>query len=58
MNPKTLQTSVVAENLPTRYGVVGTAPGVEFGAPMFVTAEGDIYLGTAGRGLLLLKKGK
>jgi hypothetical protein len=29
---------------------------VEFGAPLYVGAEGDIYLGTEGRGVILLKK--
>ena len=59
IDPKKLAISVVADDLPVSYGVVGSgAAAIEFGAPMYVTAEGDIYLGTAGRGVIELKKSR
>jgi sugar lactone lactonase YvrE len=59
IDPKKLAITTIADGLPVRSGVVGSGPAaVEFPAPMFVTAEGDIYLGTAGRGLIELKATK
>jgi hypothetical protein len=31
---------------------------IEFAAPLYVGAEGDIYLGTLGRGVIELKKSR
>lgn len=59
IDPKKLAISVVADDLPVGYGVVGSGAGaVEFAAPMYVGAEGDIYLGTSGRGVIELKKSR
>ncbi|HEU4735155.1 MAG TPA: hypothetical protein VFT22_44995 [Kofleriaceae bacterium] len=57
IDPGKLAISVVADALPVTYGVVGSGPaGIEFAAPLHVTAGGDIYLGTEGRGVIELKK--
>jgi hypothetical protein len=38
---------------------VGSGPAaVEFAWPLHVTADGDIYLGTSGRGVIALKRSK
>ena len=59
IDPKKLAISVIADGLAVSYGVVGSsAASVEFAAPLYVGAEGDIYLGTEGRGVVLLKKAK
>ncbi len=59
IDPKKLAISVIADSLPVGYGVVGSGPAaVEFAAPLYVGAEGDVYLGTDGRGVVLLKKTK
>lgn len=59
IDPKKLAISVVADGLPVSYGVVGSgAAGIEFAAPLYVGAEGDIYLGTLGRGVIELKKSR
>jgi sugar lactone lactonase YvrE len=57
IDPKKLAITTIADGLPVSYGVVGSGPGsVEFPAAMDVTATGDIYLGTKGRGVIALKK--
>jgi len=57
IDPKKLAISVIADGLAVGYGVVGSsAASVEFAAPLYVGAEGDIYLGTDGRGVVQLKK--
>jgi sugar lactone lactonase YvrE len=59
IDPKKLAITTIADGLPVGYGVVGSGPtAIEFPAPMFVTPEGDIYLGTAGRGVIELKQSK
>ncbi len=58
INPKNLAISVVAENLPVGYTVLGTYPALEFPSPMTVSPKGNIYIPTADRGLLVLKKKK
>jgi hypothetical protein len=56
---KKLSIAPIAEGLPVSYGVVGSGPAaVEFPTPLHVTADGDIYLGTSGRGVIQLKAGK
>jgi sugar lactone lactonase YvrE len=59
IDPKKLAISVVADQVPVGYGVVGPGTsGVEFAAPLYVSGDGDIYLGTDGRGIIELKKSK
>ena len=60
IDPAKLAITTIAEGLPVRSGgVVGSgSPAVEFSAPMFVTADGDIYLVTEGRGVIELKATK
>jgi sugar lactone lactonase YvrE len=59
IDPKRLAMTVIADGLPVTYGVVGSGPSsVEFGTPLHVSAEGDIYLGTEARGVVQLKKTK
>ncbi len=59
IDPKKLAITAIAEALPVGYGVVGSGPSaVEFPTPLHVTADGDIYLGTSGRGVIQLKAGK
>jgi sugar lactone lactonase YvrE len=59
IDPKKLAISVVADGLPVSYGVVGSGPAaLEFPSPLYVGAEGDIYLGTEGRGVIELKKSR
>ncbi|HEX7839461.1 MAG TPA: SMP-30/gluconolactonase/LRE family protein [Kofleriaceae bacterium] len=59
IDPKKLAITTLADGLPVRYGVVGSgAASVEFPAPMHVTADGDIYLGTEGRGVIEIKATK
>jgi hypothetical protein len=59
IDPRKLAITPIAEGLPVSYGVVGSGPAaVEFPTPLHVTADGDIYLGTAGRGVIQLKAGK
>ena len=56
IDPKKLAITTIADALPVGYGVVGSGPtAVELPTPLHVTADGDIYLGTAGRGVILLK---
>jgi sugar lactone lactonase YvrE len=57
IDPATLAITTIADGLPVRSGASGSgSPAVEFSAPMFVTPEGDIYLGTQSRGLIELKR--
>jgi sugar lactone lactonase YvrE len=59
VDPKKLSISVIADGLPPGNGPIGPGPAaVEFGAPLFVAPGGDIYLATAGRGVVQLKKGR
>jgi sugar lactone lactonase YvrE len=59
IDPKKLAISVVADGLPVSYGVVGSGPAaLEFPSPLYVGAEGDIYVGTEGRGVIELKKSR
>jgi hypothetical protein len=59
IDPKKLAISVIADGLPASNGPVGVgASAVEFGAPLFVAPGGDIYLATAGRGVVQLKKSR
>ena len=59
IDPRKLTITTIADGLPVRYGVVGAGTGaIEFPAAMYVTAEGDIYLGTEGRGVIELKASK
>ncbi len=51
-----LALKVIAVGLPVRSNVIGHHPGLEMPCPMTVGPEGDIYLPTAGRGLVMLKK--
>ena len=56
INPKNLTISIVAKNLPVGYGLVGSYPPVEFPLSMTVSSNGDIYLPTMDRGVIMLKK--
>lgn len=58
IDPKTRATDIVAGHLPVQYSTVGSYPPVEFPLPMTVAQNGDIYLTTADRGLLRLKRVK
>jgi sugar lactone lactonase YvrE len=59
IDPKKLAITTIAEGLPVGYGAVGSGPSaVEFPTPLHVTADGDIYLGTSGRGVIELKAGR
>jgi sugar lactone lactonase YvrE len=59
INPKNLALSVVAEGLPIGYTPIGSyPPGVEFSTPMSVDANGDIYIPTSERGIVVLRKKK
>jgi sugar lactone lactonase YvrE len=56
IDPKKLAITPIAEGLPVSYGVIGSGPAaVEFPTPLHVTADGDIYLGTSGRGVIQLR---
>jgi hypothetical protein len=56
INPKNLVISKVAENLPVGYSLMGSYPTLEFPSAMTVSPKGDIYIPTADRGLIMLKK--
>ncbi|MBI5552187.1 MAG: SMP-30/gluconolactonase/LRE family protein [Desulfobacterales bacterium] len=56
IDPQTLAVSVVAAHLPIAYGTVGSYPPVEFALPMTVDRQGNVWLTTAERGMLKLKK--
>jgi sugar lactone lactonase YvrE len=58
INPKNLAISPIAQNLPVAYSVIGSYPVVEFPLSMAVGPEGDIYIPTADRGLIMLQKKK
>lgn len=58
VDPKTMAVSTVAENLPVTYSIVGSYPSVEFPPSMAVDGSGNIYMATAERGVIMLKKGK
>jgi len=48
--------SLLAANLPIRYVLTGTYPALELPWPMSVSKEGNIYLATANRGVIMLQK--
>lgn len=56
INPKNLTISMIAQNLPVRYALIGNHPPVGVPAAMSVSARGDIYIPTANRGLIMLEK--
>ena len=58
INPKNLKISVVAENLPVGYAVLGSYPPVEFAGAMAMSPKGDIYIPTVNQGLIMLQKVK
>jgi len=58
INPKTLALDLVAKDVPVGYSPIGSYPSVEFPSPMTVSVSGDIYVTTADRGLIKLKKVK
>lgn len=52
---KNLAISVVAMNLPVRYVVTGSYPGLESPYPLAISPQGDIYIPTGDRGLIMLQ---
>jgi streptogramin lyase len=56
VSTKNLAISTMVQNLPVRYQVLGSYPYMEFPLPMAVNEEGDIYLTTKERGMIMLKK--
>ena len=58
INPKNLDIAVIAQDLPVGYTTIGGYPVLEFPYPLTVSPEGDIYIPTANRGLLMLDKHK
>jgi sugar lactone lactonase YvrE len=58
INPKNLAISVVAENLPVGYSLIGSYPPVGFAMAMAISPKGDIYIPTMDQGLIMLKKVK
>jgi len=56
INSKNLVISIVAQNLPIGYVVIGSYPTIELLSPMTVSPKGDIYIPTADRGLIMLQK--
>jgi sugar lactone lactonase YvrE len=56
IDPKDLSISTIAEDLPVANATIGSYPVVEFPYAMTVSPEGDIYIPTAGRGLIMLQK--
>jgi sugar lactone lactonase YvrE len=59
IDPRKLAVTVIADGVPVGYGAIGSGPAaVEFPAPLHVTADGDIYLGTTGRGVIALKRSR
>ena len=56
IDPKDLSISTIAEDLPVANVSIGSYPVVEFPYAMTVSPEGDIYIPTAGRGLIMLEK--
>jgi len=53
---KNLAISIIATDLPAGYFLMGSYPPVEFPAAITVSAKGDIYLATLGRGVIKLEK--
>jgi DNA-binding beta-propeller fold protein YncE len=58
VNPKNMAISTVASSLPVGYSSFGSYPLVEIAWPMSVSARGDVYLATEGRGVIKLEKEK
>ena len=58
INPKKPALSVVAENIPVTYGLVGSYPTLELPVVMTVDARGNIYIPTSERGLIELERKK
>ena len=57
IDPKKLAITAIADGLPVGYGVVGSGTAaVEFPTPLHVSDDGTITLGTAGRGVIQLKR--
>ena len=56
IDPKDLSISTIAEDLPVANTTIGSYPVVEFPYAMTVGPGGDIYIPTAGRGLIMLQK--
>jgi sugar lactone lactonase YvrE len=56
INPKNLAISIVAQNLPVGYTLLGSYPPVEFAMALAISPKGDIYIPTADRGLIMLQK--
>ncbi len=56
VDPRNLNISIVAEDLPVANVTIGSYPVVEFPYPMTVSPRGDIYIPTADRGLIVLEK--
>jgi hypothetical protein len=56
INPKNLGISKLAENLPVAYSSMGSYPTLEFPSAMTVGPNGDIYIVTVDRGVIMLKK--
>jgi sugar lactone lactonase YvrE len=53
-----LRISLLAANLPIRCVLTGTYPALELPWPMSISKEGNIYLATADRGVIMLEKVK
>ena len=51
-----LRIALLAANLPIRYVSTGTYPALELPWPMSIGKEGNIYLATANRGVIMLRK--
>jgi sugar lactone lactonase YvrE len=58
IDPKNLKVSIVAENLPVAYTVLGSYPPVEFAGAMAISPKGDIYIPTVNQGMIMLQKTK
>jgi hypothetical protein len=58
VSTKTGAITTIAKNLPVRYSVIGSYPYMELPWPMAVNEQGDIYLTTMERGIILFKKNK
>ena len=56
INPKNMAISIVAQNLPVGYTLLGSYPPVGFAMSMAISPKGDIYLPTVDQGLIMLKK--
>ena len=57
IDPRNAALSIVAEGLPVGYLPIGSdPPGVELAPPISVAAGGDVYLATAGRGVIALRR--